>query len=105
MADLTSHQRQHLKALAHPLRPLVQIGNGGITEGVLGAIAEALHRHELIKVQMPKLEAASQREAMAQQLVEGSGAQLVQVLGRMVVLYLGRKKDLPDKPRIVLPKG
>jgi RNA-binding protein len=105
MADLTSHQRQHLKALAHSLKPTVQIGNAGITEGVIGAVAEALHRHELIKVQLPKLEAASEREAMAELLVEGSGAQLVQVLGRMVVLYLGRKKDLPGKPRIVLPKG
>jgi RNA-binding protein len=105
MADLTSHQRQHLKALAHPLRPLVQIGNAGITEGVFGAIADALERHELIKVQLPKLDAASEREGMAKQLVEGSGAHLVQVVGRMVVLYLRRKKDVPGKPRIELPKG
>ncbi|MFV8751534.1 ribosome assembly RNA-binding protein YhbY [Nannocystaceae bacterium ST9] len=102
---LTSHQRQHLKGLAHPLRPIVQLGNAGITEGVLAAIADALQRHELIKVQMPKLEAASEREAMSAALVEGSGAELVQVIGRMVVLYQRRKKDLPDKPRIELPKG
>lgn len=103
MAALTSHQRQHLKGLAHPLKPLVQIGSSGITEGVIGAIGEALHRHELIKVQLPKLEAAGEREAMAERIVEQSGAQLVQLLGRMVVLYLRRKKDLPGKARIALP--
>ncbi len=102
---LSSHQRQHLKALAHPLRPLVQIGNAGVTEGVFGAIDEALTQHELIKVQLPKLDAASEREGMAAQLVEGSGAELVQVLGRMVVLYRRRKKDKPGKARIELPKG
>ncbi len=102
---LSSHQRQHLKALAHLLRPLVQIGNAGVSEGVFAAIAAALEQHELIKVQMPKLDAASEREAMAAQLASGSGAELVQVLGRMVVLYLRRKKDMPGKSRIELPKG
>lgn len=102
--SLTSHQRQHLKALAHPLKPLVQVGTAGITEGLIGAIGEALHRHELIKVQLPKLEVASERQAMAELIVEQSEAELVQLLGRMVILYLPRKQDLPGKPRIELPK-
>ena len=100
--DLTPRQRQQLKGLAHGLKPVVQIGAAGVTEAVLSALAETLVRHELVKVKLPKLEAASEREAMASTLVEGSGAALVQLLGRVVVLYTPRDKDLPGKPRITL---
>ncbi len=102
--SLTPRQRQHLKALAHPLEPIVQLGAAGVTEGVFGAIAEALQRHELIKVRLPKLDAADERETIAAEIVEGSGAELVALVGRVLVLYKRRNKDLPGKPRIQLPK-
>jgi RNA-binding protein len=101
--SLTPRQRQHLKGLAHGLSPVVQIGAAGVSESVLAAVAEALRRHELIKVKLPKLDDAAAREAMAAQLCEASDAARVQLLGRVLVLYTPRQKDLPGKPRIQLP--
>jgi RNA-binding protein len=101
--NLNPSQRQHLKGLAHPLAPIVQVGAAGVTEGVLRQLGEALERHELIKVKLPKLDDADAREAMAAELTAASGAARVQLLGRVLVLFLRRSKDLPGKPRIQLP--
>ena len=47
--NLSTKQKQHLKGLAHPLKPVVMLGNNGLTEGVLAEIEQALGHHELIK--------------------------------------------------------
>lgn len=48
--NLSTKQKQHLKGLAHPLKPVVLLGSNGLTEGVLAEIEQALEHHELIKV-------------------------------------------------------
>lgn len=101
--SLTPKQRQHLKALAHGLSPVVQVGAAGVTEAVGSAVEEALWRHELIKVKLPKLDDEAAREEMAAAVTAVSGGELVQLIGRMVVLYRARGKDLPGKPRLKLP--
>ncbi len=101
-AELTPRQRQHLKALAHPLAPVVQVGAAGVSEAVLRQVGEALRRHELIKIKLPKLDDADAREAMAAELTAASDAAQVQLLGRVLVLYSPRAEDLPGKPRIQL---
>ncbi len=100
---LDPRQRQHLKGLAHPLAPVVQVGAAGVTEAILRQVSEALLRHELIKIKLPKLDDAEARTAMADELTAASGAARVQLLGRVLVLYSPRAKDLPGKPRIQLP--
>ncbi|MCL0340909.1 YhbY family RNA-binding protein, partial [Escherichia coli] len=50
--NLSTKQKQHLKGLAHPLKPVVMLGNNGLTEGVLAEIEQALGHHELIKVKI-----------------------------------------------------
>ena len=102
--ELTPRQRQHLKGLAHSLQPVVQLGGAGLTDAVVAAAREALRRHELIKVKLPKVDGAQEREELAAEVTARSGATMVQLLGRVLVLYLARDKDLPDKPRIQLPK-
>jgi RNA-binding protein len=84
--------------MAHGLDPVVMLGREGATPAVLGAIARELKARELIKVRLPELEGA-ERKAAAADVAERAGAELVQVLGRMVVLY--RRKD--EEPRIELP--
>jgi RNA-binding protein len=101
--SISPRQRQHLKALAHGLSPVVQVGAAGVSESVVTAVHEALRRHELIKVKLPKLDDAQAREQMAAALTAASGAAQVQLLGRVLVLYAPRGEDLPDKPRIKLP--
>jgi RNA-binding protein len=102
--NLNPRQRQHLKALAHALEPVVQLGAAGVSEAVIRQVGEALHRHELIKVKLPKLDDAQAREDMAEELTTASEAARVQLLGRVLVLYCPRGKDLPGKPRIQLPQ-
>ena len=53
--NLSTKQKQHLKGLAHPLKPVVLLGSNGLTEGVLAEIEQALEHHELIKVKIATL--------------------------------------------------
>jgi RNA-binding protein len=97
---LTGKQRSFLRALAHPLKPVVQIGHGGLTDAVLAAIDGALSTHELIKVRITGKEDASAAE-LALEVEAGTRASVAQVIGKTLVLYRARKKD----PVIVLPKA
>ncbi|QTF10004.1 ribosome assembly RNA-binding protein YhbY [Brenneria izadpanahii] len=96
--NLSNKQKQHLKGLAHPLKPVVMLGNNGLTEGVLAEIEQALEHHELIKVKV----AAEERETknlIIEAIVRETGASNVQVIGHTLVLYR------PSKERkIVLPR-
>lgn len=95
---MTGKQRRHLRALGHHLDAVVQVGKGGIGEGLLGALDAALAEHELIKVRLADAVGA-ERHALAGALAEAAGAELVQVLGRTILLY---RAD-PKEPRIALP--
>ena len=98
MMTLNKKQIQHLKGLAHNLNPVVMIGNNGLTEGVLAEIEIALAHHELIKVKIAG-EDRDVKNLIVAAIVRESGAQNVQVIGKMVVLYR------PSEARkIILPK-
>ena len=87
---LSAAQRKSLKARAHPLEPVVLIGNKGITDEVLKEVEAALKAHELIKVRAPGLERDAREEAM-QTLCQLTGAESVQAIGKVLVIY--RKRD------------
>lgn len=95
---LTSAQRKHLKALAHKRKPVVLVGNAGVTDAVVKETERALERHELLKVRLPAVE-RDERGEMAQKLSEAAGAELVQEIGRVAVLY-----RRAQKPRLKLPE-
>jgi len=99
-APLTGKQRSFLRALAHPLKPVVQIGHGGLTDSVLGAIDSALSTHELIKVRITGQEEVSATD-LALEIEAGTRSTVAQVIGKTLVVYRARKKD----PVIVLPKS
>ena len=96
---LTGNQRRHLRALGHHLDAVVQVGHQGVTEAVGRALSRALNTHELVKVRLAA--AVDDRDAAAKALAVDTGAEVVQQIGRTVLLYLRRKKD----PTIVLPKA
>ena len=50
--QLSERQRKYLRGLAHPLEPVILVGNAGLTEGVVKETARALHDHELVKVKI-----------------------------------------------------
>jgi RNA-binding protein len=97
---LTAKQRQFLKSLAHGLEPVVQVGNKGISDGLLDQIREQLVAHELIKVRV-NTESTVEPAEVAEALAESTRSELVQKLGRVVVLY--RRHD--EKPKIALPRA
>jgi RNA-binding protein len=100
---ITSRQRAHLRSLAHPLKPVVQVGASGCTEGIVEAIDAALEEHELIKVKFGQGYEGDRRQA-ARELAERTGADLTQVIGRVAVFFRGRAARQGDKrPRIALP--
>ncbi|BBI92882.1 ribosome assembly RNA-binding protein YhbY [Serratia symbiotica] len=95
---LNNKQKQHLKGLAHPLKPVVMLGNHGLTEGVLAEIEQALEHHELIKVKI----AAEDRETktlIADAIVRETGACNVQVIGNTLILYRPSKERKINIPR------
>lgn len=96
---LTGKQRSFLRALAHPLKPVVQVGHGGLTDAVLTAIDGALQTHELIKVRVTGNDETSASE-IAPEIAKRTRSSVAQVIGKTLVVYRGRKKD----PVIVLPK-
>jgi RNA-binding protein len=95
---LSGKQRRHLRGLGHHLDAVVQVGKDGLDEGVVGALDAALEQHELIKVRLLDSVGAD-RHGVSEALAEASTSELVQVLGRTLLLYRARKKD----PKIVLP--
>jgi RNA-binding protein len=95
--SLDGKQRRKLRALGHHLVAVVQVGQEGVTGGVLAALEQALWDHELVKVKLAS-EDRDLRNEQAAALAAGTGAEVAQVLGRTVLLY----KPNPDEPRIEL---
>ena len=83
---LTAAERRVLKARAHKLEPVVQIGARGLTEEVVGEIERALHAHELIKVRAGGLE-REERDAVLKDILGRTGAAQVQQVGKVFVIY------------------
>ncbi|WP_392566128.1 ribosome assembly RNA-binding protein YhbY [Utexia brackfieldae] len=96
--NLTNKQKQHLKSLAHPLKPIVMIGSNGLTEGVIAEIELALNHHELIKVKV-STEERETKQLIASAIVRETQAIEVQMIGSILVLY----RQTTDK-KISLPK-
>jgi RNA-binding protein len=94
---LNVKQRQHLKALAHHRKPVVQVGNAGITAAVIMEIEVALGHHELLKIRLPGIERDIRNE-MLKKICEATGADAVQEIGRVAVIY-----RRAQKPRLIFP--
>lgn len=95
---LTSRQRQFLKRSAHNLKPVVLLGANGLTEGVLAETDHALEHHELIKVKVPA-EEKELRDAIAAAIVRDTGAEVVQQIGKVLILYRPA-----SEPKLQLPR-
>jgi RNA-binding protein len=97
---LTGKQRRHLRALGHELKPIVQVGKGGIDDGLVAALDQALADHELVKVKIGE-GAGLDRQDAADELAQKTGSEVAQVLGYTVLLY---RAD-PEDPKIKLPRA
>lgn len=94
---LTPKQRKHLKGLAHPLKPVVQVGKREPGETLFNEVDQGLLAHELIKVHFQK-SAVDDLETSLKRILDHTHAELVEVRGHIAVLY----RPHPDNPKIRL---
>lgn len=97
---LTTKQKQFLRGEAHHLNPVVLLGQHGLTDAVMAEIDLALTTHELIKVRVPGQD-REDKKTIIEQISETTGAELVQTVGHIAVLY----RPHPEEQRLVLPKA
>ncbi len=91
-------QKRYLRGLAHPLKPVVMIGNAGLTDNVVSEIDRALEHHELIKVRVSGQEKA-ERQAMLADIAQRTSANLIHTIGHIGAFYRPARE-----PTIQLPK-
>ncbi len=96
---MTSKQRSYLKGLAMNIEPVFQIGKSCLTPEVTEAVREAFNTRELIKIAVLK-NCMDDPKMMAVALAERTGSQVVQVIGKKIVLY----KESKDHKKIELPR-
>ncbi len=100
MTRMTSKQRAYLRSLANTLQPIVYVGKGGLSATIEKQADDALTARELIKGKVLENAPDTTREA-AEQLAQAVSADVVQVIGRVFVLY--RRNE--EEPQITLPRA
>ena len=97
---LKEQQKRHLRRLGHSLKPVVLTGAAGLTPNVMHEIDQALDDHELVKVKVVA-DDRPDRRARIQQICDETGAELVQAMGNIALLF--RRSRIDKKQRIALP--
>ena len=92
---LSSEQKKAYKRIGHHLKPVVIVSEQGASEGVLAELDRALNDHELIKIRITVGDRDT-KQALIDELCQASGAELVQVIGKMVILLRRNKKANPN---------
>ena len=95
---LTGKQKRFLRSKAHHLDPIFQVGKGGVNENMIKQIADALEARELFKVSILQ-NCEEDKTEVAEKLSEGTGSEIVQIIGNTIVLY----KESTEKKTIILP--
>ena len=103
MKKLTGHQAKYLRGLAHGLKPVVFVGQKGVTDELIASTEQALTRHELIKIKFIDFKKNQQKKEIAEAIEAKTGCFMAGMIGHIAILY--RQHDDPEKRRVVLPKG
>ncbi|MBY7143320.1 ribosome assembly RNA-binding protein YhbY [Virgibacillus sp. NKC19-3] len=95
---LTGKQKRFLQAEANQLKPIFQVGKSGVNDNMVETINDALEKRELMKVSVLQ-NSLEDKDTVAEQLAEGTGAEIVQIIGNNIVLY----KESEENKQIKLP--
>lgn len=98
MSGLTPRQRKQLRALAHDLEPIVQVGKELVTEPLVRQLDQALQAHELVKVRF--LEGKREKTELLSELVSRTGAVVAGVVGHVAILYRPHPDEAKRKIRL-----
>ena len=96
---LTGKQKRFLRSKAHHLDPIFQVGKGGVNENMIQQISDALEARELMKISVLQ-NCEDDKHSVAEELVAGTKAELVQVIGNTIVLY----KESRENKQLELPR-
>jgi len=99
---LKGYQKKYLKGLVHGMKPLVFVGQKGLSPTVTKAVDESLQKHELIKVKFIDFKEKGQKEEIAGAIEKETASELVGMIGHIAIFYR-RQKD-PEKRKINVPK-
>lgn len=97
---MSETQKKYLRGLGHQLKPVIMVGEAGLTASLRDEYESTLAHHELIKVSVRVRDRAA-RDTMIEELCSATSAELVQRIGNMALLY----RENPEKKKIVLPKN
>ncbi|NNH77258.1 ribosome assembly RNA-binding protein YhbY [Acinetobacter sp. ANC 5380] len=100
MAALSIQERKRLRQIGHALNPVVMLGGQGLTENVIEETNRALNDHELIKVKIAG-EDREARVAAINEIAQVTGAEIVQTIGKIVLLYKKAAKQNPKLSNLV----
>ena len=96
---LSKNQIKFLRARCHDLKPVIMLGQKGLTEAVLEELDNALDHHELVKIKL-SIDDRDARQQLSSEICQHSQAEAVQSIGKTLSIYRPNKK----KPGIQLPK-
>ena len=96
---ISASQKRYLRSQAHHLKPVVTVGQHGLSENVFNEIEIALDFHELIKIKISGAD-RDDKKSMIEAISEQCGADVVQTIGHVAVLF----RRNPKKPKVALPK-
>ncbi|MGN0739059.1 MAG: YhbY family RNA-binding protein [Treponema sp.] len=91
MMEMTSSRRKELSAQANSIKPVVIIGQSGLTDSVVGKVEESLKAHELIKIKF--LEFKDEKKELIEKLCNDCNAVLVRIIGNIAIIY----RENPEK--------
>ena len=102
MGNKTKQDVRQLRAIGHKLRPVVTVAGNGLSEGVVSEIDRALSDHELIKIKLAVGD-KSARTAVAEELCDRAGAEIVQSIGNVILVLRRASKPDPRKSNLIRP--
>lgn len=100
--SLDQTRKKQLRAIGHQLNPVVMISERGLSEGVSLELERALEDHELIKVKLGIAEPSERRE-LAAAICEQHRAELVQAVGKVILIYRAAQKPNPRLSNLLRP--
>ena len=99
MKKLTNNQKKFLRSRGHSLKPIVMVGQYGLSESVLAELEVTMTKHELLKIKI-RADDKDDRQKMIDEIVKVTQAHLIQMIGNVMVIYRAFKEE----PQIILPR-
>ncbi|ALE52573.1 RNA-binding protein YhbY [Candidatus Thioglobus autotrophicus] len=99
MTKLTNNQKKFLRSKGHSLKPVVMLGQHGLTKGVLAELESSLETHELLKIKV-RGDDREDKQRVIDEILKTTRAHLVQVIGNVMVIYRAFDKE----PQLILPR-